>query len=408
MPLAARSIAVLLIIAGLCLPPPSCHLVRESTARLGSTQAPKIHPVSRDQHTVFFSTTRRTDTAHNFRMPPKENPCLRCKKNVGKVKAVSCATCKQWVHKECEEMTDELFNVLAGKYGGIKWECQSCQASTARLEAQIKQVETRLNKVEEKMVTFEDKSKLQETRLDKVEMIADQAKKAVEEVKEDVAKVILEEMREREDKKLNIILHSVGEAENVSAEESKKWDEASFNNIMEAMEVNMTFKECASFSRRLGSGASNKVRPLLIGLGKEEDKTKILSNARRLSQTPFRNVNIVPDLTKKQREADDDLRKEAERRNRLELTDSERSKNVKWVAVGRKGNRHLVKREVREYRQHSHPTSSNNQQQLDQTTRKRKPQEQESMASKKQKNRETEEVVGEDVVEEVEEVEVEA
>ena len=57
---------------------------------------------------------------------------------------------------------------------------------------------------------------------------------------------------------------------------------------------------------------------------------------------------------------------------------------------------------------HSHPTSSNNQQQLDQTMRKRKPQEQESMASKKQKNRETEEVVGEDVVEEVEEVEVEA
>ena len=108
------------------------------------------------------------------------------------------------------------------------------------------------------------------------------------------------------------------------------------------------------------------------------------------------------DLTKKQREADDDLRKEAERRNRLELTDSERSKNVKWVAVGRKGNRHLVKRDVREYGQHSHPTSSTNQQQLDQTTRKRKPQEQESMASKKQKNRKTAEVVGEDVVEEVE------
>ena len=49
-------------------------------------------------------------------MAPKDYPCLRCKKNVGKVKAVQCATCKMWVPKECEEMSDELYNVLAGKY----------------------------------------------------------------------------------------------------------------------------------------------------------------------------------------------------------------------------------------------------------------------------------------------------
>ena len=131
-------------------------------------------------------------------MAPKDFPCLRCKKNVGKVKAVSCATCKQWVHKECEEMSDELYSVLLGKYGGVKWDCQSCQASTARLVAHIKQVEIRLNKVEERMEAADDRSKLTKAKLDKVEMVA----------KEDITKIVLDEIRERDDKRLNIILHS--------------------------------------------------------------------------------------------------------------------------------------------------------------------------------------------------------
>ena len=133
-------------------------------------------------------------------MAPKDFPCLCCKKNVGKVKAVSCATCKQWVHKECEEMSDELYSVLLGKYGGVsvKWDCQSCQASTARLVAHIKQVEIRLNKVEERMEAADDRSKLTKAKLDKVEMVA----------KEDITKIVLDEIRERDDKRLNIILHS--------------------------------------------------------------------------------------------------------------------------------------------------------------------------------------------------------
>ena len=37
-------------------------------------------------------------------MAPRAYTFIRCKKSVGKVKAVQCATCKMWVHKECEEL----------------------------------------------------------------------------------------------------------------------------------------------------------------------------------------------------------------------------------------------------------------------------------------------------------------
>ena len=283
-------------------------------------------------------------------MAPKqpEYPCIRCKRNVGKVKSVSCGTCGLWVHKECEEMSDELFAELAGKYGGVKWHCSSCEASTARLEAAIKQVETRLNKVEDRMDRADERAKVVDVRVEKAEMVAEQAKKAVEGVKDDITRIVFEEMREREEKKTNIIMHNVGEAENGE----QMWDANSFDNIMRAMNVNMSHRNSVNFTRRLGAAGGARARPLLVGLKKEDDKQTILEHSKRLDSTQFRNISIVPDLTKQQREADNELRKEADRRNREELTEDDKSKNVRWVAVGKKGMRRLSKREVRD---NSHP-----------------------------------------------------
>ena len=323
------------------------------------------------------------------KMAPKDYPCLRCKKNVGKVKAVQCATCKMWVHKECEEMSDELYNVLAGKYGGVMWQCQSCQASTARLEASLKEVEKRLNNVEASVSNVEERVKLVDAKVERAELVAEQAKKEAHSVKEDVTQAVYEEMRERDEKRLNILLHNVPEAGEATEEEARSWDEGSFNNIVGAMGLKLQFKECATFSRRLGQ--KGKDRPLLIGLKKEDDKAMILSGSSKLARSNFKEISVVPDLTKKQREMDDNTRKEAERKNREELTDEERSKNMRWVAVGKKGARKIVKKVWKEAGR-SHPNGTSQQ------TRKRANEEpvQTQNTTKKQKGQEME-------VEEVEE-----
>ena len=63
-------------------------------------------------------------------------------------------------------MPDEIFNILVKKLGGIKWHCPSCEVSTERLAASIKQVETRLNGVEDRLGAAEEKSKLVEVKAD--------------------------------------------------------------------------------------------------------------------------------------------------------------------------------------------------------------------------------------------------
>ena len=82
--------------------------------------------------------------------PPK-HPCLRCRRAVTTdTKSVQCQTCEFWVHVDCQGISDKLFNILVDleKYGGVCWNCDSCLASTARLERHLKSFEARVNQVE--------------------------------------------------------------------------------------------------------------------------------------------------------------------------------------------------------------------------------------------------------------------
>ena len=56
-------------------------------------------------------------------------------------------------------------------------------------------------------------------------------------------------------------------------------------------------------------------RPVIIGLYSEDIKEQLLAKASNLRGTCYENVSIVPDLTKKQREQEAELKMEADRRN---------------------------------------------------------------------------------------------
>jgi hypothetical protein len=54
------------------------------------------------------------------------------------------------------------------------------------------------------------------------------------------------------------------------------------------------------------------------------------------------NISVGPDLTKMQRRAEEKLAREAENRNE-QLTTEDREKNMKWMVVGRRGEKRLIK-----------------------------------------------------------------
>jgi hypothetical protein len=90
-----------------------------------------------------------------------------------------------------------------------------------------------------------------------------------------------------------------------------------------------------------------EARPIVIGLRSEQEKRYILDRAADLRNTRFSNVSICPDMTRMQRRAEDQLAKEAEIRNN-QLTTEDRDKNLRWMVVGRRGEKRLIKGTERE------------------------------------------------------------
>ena len=63
--------------------------------------------------------------------------------------------------------------------------------------------------------------------------------------------------------------------------------------------------------------------------------------AKELQNTRYKHVSIGPDQTRKQKQAETALNEEVNRKNREELSEEDRSKNLRWMVVGRKGEKRI-------------------------------------------------------------------
>jgi hypothetical protein len=99
------------------------------------------------------------------------------------------------------------------------------------------------------------------------------------------------------------------------------------------------------FCRRIGEkGKSKGKRPILVGMKSELVKAELLDAAKELQNTRYKHVSIGPDQTRKQKQAETALNEEVNRKNREEFSEEDRSKNLRWMVVGRKGEKRIVKK----------------------------------------------------------------
>jgi hypothetical protein len=176
------------------------------------------------------------------------------------------------------------------------------------------------NKVDEN--TREIKST--NTRVDNAEETIAKLSKKVDEMEKRLGDGIYEEMRERDLRRLNLVLHDVKEpARNITDSwERIEADKTECMNIFKAAGSDIR-KRDIKFCRRMGA-RGDEPRPLLVGVKTEDDKRNLLECARELQNTDYKNVRIGPDLTKKQRQEESNLMDEAERRNKEELTQEDK------------------------------------------------------------------------------------
>jgi hypothetical protein len=166
-------------------------------------QTPASQPDGRDENEEGERDTGTTASRG------AKYPCIRCKKNVGR-NSVQCKTCQLWIHVECGGISKEVFNILANpaKYGlGISWNCDSCQASAARLEDRMNALEGRFVEVESRVIRSECVVQEAKQRVENVESRQTKLEQAMEQERERMRREQAEEMRERETRRRNVVMH---------------------------------------------------------------------------------------------------------------------------------------------------------------------------------------------------------
>jgi hypothetical protein len=179
-----------------------------------------------------------------------------------------------------------------------------------------------------------------------VDKSVDQLRKDLDKVKEqnkDEARnyITADEYRERESRRLNVIMHRVPEPQATSGEERKAADHQTCCNIFTTIGLSEWTSDI-KFCRRLGE-RGNDPRPLIVYLKTEATRSTLLDAAKHLRNTTYADISIVPDLTPAQRQEEIALGEEMDRRNRDELTPDDVQKNLKWQLVGPRGAKRLIK-----------------------------------------------------------------
>ena len=105
------------------------------------------------------------------------------------------------------------------------------------------------------------------------------------------------ELREREARRLNLVIHGLLEPEDSlkDPKERMERDKEECERLFIAMKARTRYK-AVRFCRRIGERGRDP-RPVVFGVHSEEEKRHLLEKAKELRYTRYENVTIVPDMT---------------------------------------------------------------------------------------------------------------
>lgn len=247
--------------------------------------------------------------------------CKRCRKVVGEgANALCCDMCDEWFHSGCEKVNKELYLILK-KYKELDWYCRECKGQMRNATLEVKKIRQELEEVRQAM----QEAKAQNNSDGVLKELRDMRKEInnlhrqppdMEAVREYVDER-LQEQDEINRKRKNLVLYNVPESTRQRGEERQDED---MGKCIDLIENSLQFeKDSIQVTKvmRLGYQREGKIRPMLIKLGCEEEKFEILRRAKYLKDEtdPMKKkIGIAPDLTKKQREHDYQLRQELKQR----------------------------------------------------------------------------------------------
>ena len=274
--------------------------------------------------------------------------------------SIECQWCHSWVHGKCSNLNDEECTILSKSNINLVYLCTTCLpnldeahesfddnkgnpnesynelrsqmfsvatqvkdliSSNNQLQKQIETINTSIKDINRKSYAVatqasnsptSNSSELSESppaHLSSQSSTPDELRNAVS--------AVINEEKEKQKRKLNLIVHNMDES---SADHAQTRKEHDITMIRDILGSQLEVKSCISNAIRLGRKGGPKPRLLKITVESEEEKVAILRNVKklRLPSTPehLKRMFITPDLTQKEREVNKALRSELAERNK--------------------------------------------------------------------------------------------
>ena len=281
------------------------------------------------QSTPYNRETRAgdDDTSRVSENDQEPDPSLECDKCKGLVnELIQCELCSVWFCCTCGNFSSQVVEAIS-TCKTLHWFCEPCDnvlnfpnfdpsIYKESIDNRLKSIESKLTKVSEQIKTWSSEAlQIDETVSMESTSAAEEAEPSSLECRApgllSISNTVisaLNENKEKERRRLNIILHQLPEsiAENSQTRKNDDISEASkiFNKVL-SIPSNVTN------AIRLGQ-KSAKPRLLKITLDSERSKALILKNCTKLrgTDTPeyLKSVFITPDLTPKERDTNKALR----------------------------------------------------------------------------------------------------
>ena len=287
-------------------------------------------------------------------LPKKQYPCLVCDKYVrGKTGSGQCNFCNKWVHPVCGGISKPHLDILI-ENPSTTWTCKPCFGVSSK----IKEVQVLALKQEQSRKEIQANKE----EIERVKVRMDIVEKKVEEIDKDAIikmgnEAVFKEIRERERRKSNLVLHKVPElvGDSVTSRDRRDHDIRKVLEIFEFLQCTVPTEDI-KFIYRPGDKVNLEwPRPVILSLKDPGARHYILAHSSKLANSKFSQISVVPDLTPQQRNEEEGLRKEATKLN-AELTEQEAG-NWEWVCVGLRSQKRLIKRRIVEGRGRSRPSA---------------------------------------------------
>ena len=252
--------------------------------------------------------------------------CVTCDNDVEE-HGVECQWCYRWEYPNCAGLTSGEYSVLTSSSVKIMFFCSLCYSKVPfalrvqdeavnyqqKVDERIKLLEDRLSNIPDNITEQLNRcctliqSSINKQETDCQSILDTSNKVSTNDISTAVVSPLHDE-KEKEKRCMNLIIHNLPESDATSGQDRKQHD---VSKVTKVFNKHLGLSAKVTNAYRL-SKKNDKAKLLKVSVGSKHERAKILSKCTQLhkiaSPSYLKNVFVIPDLIRKEQEANRALR----------------------------------------------------------------------------------------------------